>query len=301
MTQTTRRQPEGERPAGAATGRTVKWDATLISLFLSVYDGRQWTVSRTERRRLETEKDGGIDMLVVRRADGLRLAIEHTMVEPFNGERTDYYKHFKQLQVALREDESLLVPGAAIYVNFPIQTLPHGYDWDGIIAEVAQWLRDECGSFASDQTMRRCPVPHHPAGELGLLVRKQLLPRSSKSYLIIQRYGDMAVGDSVTKALREKLPKLTQEDSERRLLMLERDQSFVRLEDICSEIERRRNDFPALAHVDEVWIADTASFDETKGYVRFSSPSSDEVFEFQDGELFAMYRRGRPVPMPEEP
>ena len=115
----------------------------------------------------------------------------------------------------------------------------------------------------------------------------------------MQRYGELRVEDSVRRALERKLPKLIRTDVDRRLLMLERDQGFVDAETILQEIDRLRPQFAGLASVDQIWIADTASFDTKKEYVdfqRYENGMMAESFTFFRGELESMSRDNMPIP-----
>ena len=55
----------------------------------------------------------------------------------------------------------------------------------------------------------------------------------------------------------KKLPKLVATEADKRILMLERDQWHVDHAAIAAELECLRDDFPKLALVDEIWIAET--------------------------------------------
>ena len=114
-------------------------DAWLIPLLLSVYDARTWADDCSLKIRMDTVIDGGIDMLATRLSDGRTLAIEHTMIEPFVGEKDDFYKHCEGLQGALRADKSLLVPGFLVHINLPVRVVPHKKYLQGIIDDVSRW------------------------------------------------------------------------------------------------------------------------------------------------------------------
>jgi hypothetical protein len=274
-------------------------DSRLLDLFLSVYDDGTWANGLSDKDRPESRADGGVDKAATRKLDGLRLAIEHTLIEPFEGEKTDFHKHFKSLQAALRTDDTLRVPGFALYLNVPVRVVPHKKHLQGIIHDIAEWMRKEHPSF--DGSQRNCPCPNHPDGFLMLWARREPLPRHPlASFVIVHRYGEMRVDQTVEKALRDKLPKLTGTQADRRLLMLERDQGWLEPNAIYAEVERLRPHFAALAAVDEIWIMDTASFEDGDRYVAFFRTDAVtgrniEKFEFYDRTLFARFKKGMPV------
>jgi hypothetical protein len=271
----------------------------LIDLFLSVYEDRSWSGQHSTREHPERFTDRGVEVIATRKIDGLRLAIEHTLIEPFVGEKSDFHKHFKEFARQLRADETLEVPGAALYINAPVNVLPYGSQWRGIITDVCSWLREHRRSFPTKMVLRDCPSSHHPEGKVTFQVRLQPLG-SGKGFVITQRYGDMDVSGSVKKALVNKLPKLVATDVDRRVLMLERDQGWVYPEEIYKHIGLLRPEFPELSRIDEVWIADTASFDDKKEYVDFQRREGGEHLEsytFFQGRLQSIARNNMPIPM----
>jgi len=66
--------------------KLVKYEQVLISLFVSAYENFTWAGSKIEP--LDEQVDGAIEALVTR-ADGQTMAIEHTLIEPFVGDKRD--------------------------------------------------------------------------------------------------------------------------------------------------------------------------------------------------------------------
>ena len=183
-----------------------RWERSLIRLLLSKYEKGAW--SSAEPDWPEDRLEGAVDAVVTLEAEDRSLAIEHTRIEPFVGEREDFYKHFAFLQDRLRADDTLKLPGYAIYVNFPVCALPHGSDWQGITQEVAGWIGSSHVSFSEDLAELTCPCPSHPMGELAVQASRSYLSDDSRSFLIVGRYGPIRLDDSVGKALSNKLKKL---------------------------------------------------------------------------------------------
>lgn len=276
----------------------VRPEDQLVDHFLTVYENQSWAGPLSMRISPERTVDGGVEMIATRLCDGLTLAIEHTLIEPFVGEKTDLHSHFIELARQLKADESLLVPGLAISVYAPVNVLPRRSNRQGIINDLSAWIRSNCMSFTSEWALRDCPSTHHPDGRIVLQVMSQSMDDPDTKFLIVQRYGEMRVGSAVEKALERKLPKLVKTDVHRRLLMLERDQPWVDPDAIYDEIERLRPQFPTLAAVHEVWIVDTVSFDDKREYAEFSRRergSRLESFTFYRGRLRSVARNGMPV------
>ena len=276
----------------------IRAEDKLIDLFLTVYDDCSWAGQLSVKVSPERTIDGGVEMLATRASDGQKLAIEHTLIEPFVGEKTDFHSHYQELARQLKADESLQVPGFSIAVEAPVNVLPYGSDWQGIINDVRLWLRVESLSFAAEKALRECPCRHHPDGKLTFQVSTTRLDDPFEKFLIVQRYGELRVGESVEKALRNKLRKLARAEADKRLLILERDQPWVHPKQICEEVEQLRPQFSDMAVVDEIWIADTATFGEEKNYLCFTNRedgATEEAFSFYKGKLQSLARRGLTV------
>jgi len=279
----------------------IRSEDKLIDLFLSAYEDGSWAGSLSGRFSPERETDGGVEMIATRHRDRLTLAIEHTLIEPFPGEKSDFHNHFKKLQEQLANDPSLRLPGFAIYLQAPIRTLPPKSKAQEIIDEVAKWLRASRQTFTDRYEQVTCPCPSHPDGGVKFYVQSVPLGDATKEGLAVQRYGDMKLPESITKALKAKLPKLVGTKARRRLLMLERDQGWLPPKDIYREIARQRRRFPRLTAVDEIWIADTATFGAKGDWVEFSldrNRKTVESFAFYCGELHSRSKNNLPIPIP---
>ena len=92
---------------GAVPTTGFRAEDKTIDLFLSVYENRSWAEPLSKSISPERTVDGGVERLATRIRDGQTLAIEHTLIEPFIGDKTDFHSHFKRLAQQLRADESL--------------------------------------------------------------------------------------------------------------------------------------------------------------------------------------------------
>ena len=275
-----------------------------IDLLLSLYDSGLWSGDRSESVYPDRLVDGGVDRIATRKSDGLRLAIEHTAIELFVGEKTDFHSHFSKLQQMLKSDRTLLVRGSAVYVNAPVNVLPRGCDWEAIIQDVARWIRANASLWSGERSLKDCPTTHHPLGHVMFEVHRDEIKEDSEGFLIIQRYGPTDVAASVDKALETKLPKLAAAAVDRRMLLLERDQTWLDIDRVYGEIERLRPKYPQLASVDEIWIADTATFEANEKWVEFSNGLQGELaesFAFYDSELHSQSKGGWPIPLVPRP
>ena len=95
----------------------------ILDLFLQGYDGSSW--QDATRDWVDRRLDGGVE-LVATRSDGTTLAVEHTLIEFFIGERTDY-ERFKVF-LAVCDDTEVWTPGKLIEISVPRDTLLPGFD-----------------------------------------------------------------------------------------------------------------------------------------------------------------------------
>lgn len=257
----------------------------LIELFLSAYENHSW--AHCTRDWLEKKHDGAVEILATR-ADGISLAIEHTLIQPFVGDKEDF-DHFSKFFLPIEEDRSMIIPERIIYVNVPVGALQKGYSWEPVVTDVHKWLKANRLLLPKGRSQNKCPigkVRKRKANDLDLQVRVVFTPGFEGTFKI-RRYGVGQLGGAVEKALKEKLPKLVRTVADKRILLLERDQFTLRELDIYDEIEKRRKNFPDLAKVHEVWFVETA-FYETDKYVGFELYDNRvliQTLDFLDGQL----------------
>lgn len=270
-------------------------DKALIKLFLSGYGDGSW--ADREPKWPDEEKEGAADALATR-SDGRTLAIEHTLIQPFVGDKEDFHRFQRFLRI--EEDKSLIVPERAIYIAVPVGALQKGYSWDPVVRDVHDWLKANVSSIPKGESQQTCTlssISRKQARDLILHVRVQVIPRFQGA-LMIRRYPvERSLGEVVEKALRQKLPKLVKTEADRRILLLERDQMTLSELSIYDEIEKRSIVFPDLAEVHEIWFAETVFYELAK-YVGFQLYDGDralvQTLEFLGGHLIARSENGVP-------
>lgn len=233
----------------------------LIDLFLSAYEQDSWEGCKKDW--LETKQDRAIELLATRRADSTTLAIEHTLIEPFVGEKADFVQFSSLLEI--EKDQSLTVPGHAIYVDVPVGALrkksrPRKLSPDRIVVCIQDWLKENVRSLPLGRSKHMCHILAADGSvSIVLPLNTRVVPiRQGKGRVLIRRWvGDWNCGDCVEKALRNKLPKLVNTKASKRILLLERDNMRLSEDMILEEIEKRRATFPELAKVNEIWLAET--------------------------------------------
>lgn len=180
---------------------------------------------------------------------GRKLAIEHTVIKPFIGDKKDFHEKLPRASTTAARRRPLKECGVALYVDAPVNVLTKGVSWQPSIDDVRAFLLTRKSTFVTRGEIRDCPSPHHPKKTIPLQVRRQPLERTSDGFVIVQRYGELRVAESLHNALDKKL---SATDVDARLLMLERAQAWVDSDEISQHIEALKPQFPELAAVTEI-------------------------------------------------
>jgi hypothetical protein len=263
-----------------------KPDEVFVKLFVSAYENFAWKDS--EICWLDKYVDGAVEALVTR-SDGETMAIEHTLIEPFVGNKRDFAA-FEQSLEALRSDQSLAVHNAGIEVYIPAGAM------DGqkpakrqkIVESVRSWIATNRLQLREGQHRYECEVPGEPTITLTVKFKPWRNANSPPGILVVGRQQIVNDLDKVVeKALRRKLPKLVNTRAARHILLLEREDFTFHPELIFAEIERQRPSFPLLNGVDEIWEVETVGY-KSIGYVGFDmavGPNGPATMCFQNGML----------------
>jgi hypothetical protein len=276
----------------------------LLEVFLSAYDENTW--ADAELDWLDQRRDGAVEVLATR-SDGRTLAVEHTLIEFFKGERTDLERFRPFLRI--ESDHSLAVPGKWIDVNLPRGVLDglKPNEQDRMVNAVHEWLRANIRSLPSGETLQTCHIAATdatPARDVALQADVRSDATHAGSPPLIRRYGQVGIAETVERALNAKLPKLLRTKVDERVLMLERSQMKLDEREIMSEVEKHRPTLAGLAAVD-VWIAETVFYDTAesagwRGYVdfkRYVDGRIVEQFAFSHGKLRSRSKDGIPIPL----
>jgi hypothetical protein len=275
-----------------------KDEQVFIELFVRAYENFAWVGSKIVR--LDEQIDGAVEALVTR-ADGQTMAIEHTLIEPFVGDKGDFAA-FEREFLKIEDDRSLAVPDVEITVYVPVGILDGQKPAKrGVIVEsIHSWIANHGLNLREGEHKYPCDIPGSPPITLTVNRNKFGLPRHNPGSVLIRRQQVTNDLDMVIeKALRKKLPKLLNTKADRHVLFLERDQFTFHPALIFTEIERQRLNFPLLERVDEIWHVETIGY-RRNGIVRFELPEGDRVratIAFKNGELLWPSKDGMPCSM----
>jgi len=241
--------------------------------------------------------DGAPEALITR-ADGQTMAIEHTLIEPFVGDKRDFAM-FEKAFLTIEDDKSLAVPDTEITVNVPVGVLDakKPAERNAIVESIHSWIANNRLHLREGTYEYQCDVQ-------GMLPVKLTVKRDKygppEGIVWVSRQQVINDLDKVIeKALQRKLPKLVNTKAGRHLLLLERDRFTFHPDLIFAEIERQRPNCQLLEKVDEIWHVETV-FCRRFGSVRFELREGVKVLAivaFRNGALVGHSKDGIPYPM----
>ena len=265
----------------------AKPERPLIKVFLSAYENEGW--KNAELRWLEEEQDGAVEVLATR-SDGVTLALEHTLIQLFSGEKEDSTR-FTKIFSRIERSPILVVPERNLVIFIPIRAVTTGYRWDEIGEELLSWLVANHTGMPEGYSKHIVSVGiSSKKGPLRLQIGIQNTIHPGLSGCCLISSNDKVpndLGNSVEKVLTKKLPKLVKTHADKRILLLERDQIPPAPQLIYDELAKRQATFPRLAKVDEVWFVNTA-FYQTDKFISFDlidGRGCVETLTFRNGAL----------------
>jgi hypothetical protein len=278
----------------------------FISLFVSAYENGSWVDAlHIQPDKIERTKPA-VDWLAKRKSDGSTLAIEHTIIEPFVGEKADFAS-FEAAFLEIERDASLLVPGRWIRVFVPVGTLqnqPRKVEQDAIVRSVHRWIKSNRLDLRDGSSEHRCTITGtlgNPPFDITLNLKvtplQHGLAAESGCLQVRRQQIEDTLDDVIEKALRKKLPKLVNTAAGQRILLLERQHMNLYPTRMLHEIEKRRTAFPELAHVDEIWIIETigygtAFFGTHLRFELYENGAEVGSFDFNNGKLMMRFEEG---------
>jgi hypothetical protein len=261
---------QGERqmpePAKAVPKDFERDDIELVKLFLSQYkdsDGNFFNV--TARPDTVERKEKAIEAIAENK-HGHRLAVEHTLIQPFEGKMADDVP-FTTVFEQLRNDESLRLPNRFIDVLAPTFAIPTGVKWEDVGVKVYEWFKGARQSFPGDGESQYA-IPNL-GFELKVLVQTMEIP-GTDGVVVVGRIlpVNKPFIDVLQKALATKVPKLVATPAEKHILLLEDNGVAIGFVEVTTGIDSSVDALPDLKKVSEVWIAHTMGW-KTSGDVLF--------------------------------
>ena len=264
---------------------TTRREDQIIRWFLSAYEAGSWADSKIEWP--DKIQDKGIDALATRKSDGMKLAIEHTIVQPFSGDLADIAL-FTPAFLEILNDASLVVPGRRLQIFVPVGTLNtiSRKMREAVVTSIHNWIKSNRLTLCEGESKHNCEITG---------IQKELLLDVTLTVKVLTLSGGIEepgilqvgrqqvrndLGEIVENILGSKLPKLIATEASRRILMLERQHMNLFPQQILNEIETRRKEFPDLEQIDKICIVETIVYENES-----QTPTIN----------FCLYERGREV------
>jgi hypothetical protein len=257
----------------------------IIRMLLSACDNGAWQHAHLDW--VEEKQDGAVEVIATR-ADRARLGLEHTLIQPFVGEKFDS-EVFMRAFDRIEKNPALTLPERHLDVIIPVNAIAKG--WNEVGQDLLSWLLvNHTAAPREGESSHVVPVAvSSKNGPLALPItlRTMHLPGTAGSCLISR---DKMPGDLeaiVEKALRTKIPKLVATDADKRILLLARDQIALGDNEIYRQIVKLAPAFPDLARIDEIWIADTSilSSEQWAYFALLDGRGLVELLTFENGTL----------------
>jgi hypothetical protein len=252
----------------------------LIEMFLAGYEQGAWKGAKLNW--VEETEENAVEVIATR-DDGKTLALEHTLIELFVGEKYDSTIFTEAFEPRIEKNPEFIISGRALNVMIPVGALVGVKDRDGAGEALLAWMRANHASIPpaeSEQTIMMGSVP--------LKVKfKSDDSGSSVGYCWLARCDKPGNLDQIVeKAIKRKVPKLVRTQANKRILLFQREHISMGDTEILALIETVAPQYPELAKVDEIWFANT-SIMESEGWVYLSRlhRGPTEIMRFHNGVL----------------
>lgn len=200
---------------------------------------------------------------ICRDSAGKVLAVEHTLIQPFGGEKGDAASFMKTL-ASLENHPDLLQQGYMIEASQPVGAIPAGVDWKQIPNELLDQLK---GVLPSLPPGPRTVTIKGTNWTIDLRIEKTRMQQDDPGTFLTSRIWPGDPGpELVIKALKEKIPKLAKHASAKKILLFERDARAGTIENQFEQLHADPAVKGLLGLIDEVWLAKTPDL-ESEGVI----------------------------------
>jgi hypothetical protein len=264
----------------AGTSRVYP-ERPLIAMLLSGYEQGGWKDAALNW--IEETEENAVEVIATR-ADGHTLALEHTLVELFAGEKYDSTIFRETLESRIEKNPELTIPGRALDVMIPVGALAGVKDRDEAGEALLRWMKANHASIPPGESEQIVML----GGSTTLKVKfRNVDSGSSIGYCWLGRADKPdTLATIVEKAIKRKVSKLARTNADKRILLLQREQMSMSETEILVKIEKLTSRYPDLAKVHEVWMVNTSNM-ESEGWVYLSRlhRGPTQVMRFHNGVL----------------
>ena len=236
----------------------AKRDITLVELLIKHMNSRCGTDYTVTALPEEADRTKKAVEAIATNSKGDSIAFEHTLIQPFVGDKTDAQPLLKVF-APLQTDPACKLPEYDITVLVPVGTVRKGIDWKRLAEELMIWLRGAKEALPEGES-RHTFSTIQP--DLTISISKTHLPGLPAKVFVCRSDMPKDFPKVITTALSTKLPKLAAASASKRVLLLEKDSPPHSYNQIAAEIERASGVFKELERIDSIWVVNTVAWEE---------------------------------------
>lgn len=188
-------------------------------------------------------------------SNGVKLGIEHTLIEPFIGEKNDA-QSFKETLGSLQNHADLLLEGYLCEVSQPVGAVPRKVEWWRVREQLLQQLIPVLPKLPDGAHIAEIRIANQL---VNLPIRKTRMAEGGLGKFLPGRIWPGDPGpEIVTRALERKIPKLANFSCNKRILLLEKDAIAGTIESQFQQLPQNEYIQNLLSKIDQIWSANTA-------------------------------------------
>jgi hypothetical protein len=249
-------------------------DKDRIGFWLRLYNRRTGGSYVVESWPDDDSSKKNIDALC-RDSAGHTLAVEHTLIEPFAGDKADADPFLKTLG-SLENHPSLTHKGYMITVSQQVGAVPRGIKWAEVPQEMLAQLAPVLPALSDG---RHGVTVKCPRWSLDLHVSKMRTSANDPGKFFTARIHPGDPGpELIIAALEKKIPKLAAATADKKILLLEKDAAAGTIEAQFELLPDEPRIDSLLNSVDEIWAMNSMALERED--VIFTAQIYPSVCEF---------------------
>jgi hypothetical protein len=238
-------------------------DKEIVNLFLAGYAGVAGTAFGSPVFPDELVRDRPAVDAMAKDEFGTTVAIEHTTLEPFPGQKETLHERLEKVFEPMKRQPA---PGRNIMITVADTSVKRGQDWGQVARAVGNWFERIKNSLPPGWSYHLIPVLGAElhmvidctmGGDRGVISIMYAHPEMKEQFV-----------DAVARSLEKKIQKLVDAVADRRILLFQREWLAYSERDLDGALDALAPRFPGLGQVDEIWLVDSV-FLKRHGYLEF--------------------------------
>lgn len=232
-------------------------DKDRIGFWLRLYNRLEGGTYVVESWPDDDSSKKNIDALC-RNTAGQTLALEHTLIEPFAGDKADADSFLKTLG-SLENHPRLTLQGTMVMVSQAVGAIPRGIKWTEVPSAILAQLTPVLPTFPEG----RHTLTIKGAGwTLNLNVSKtRTAPSDPGRFFTARVYPGDPGPELIVAALEKKIPKLAAAKADKKILLLEKDAVAGTIEAQFEQLPDEPRIQALLNSVDQIWGINSAALE----------------------------------------